>query len=121
MDNLHKVASAHTLAAREPILKYIKFQSSPTQIRVSRLYGKVGIVSYPDNHQFCKRAKAHDLTFSPSKSSSVQEHMLKHFNRMTHHSKVFIIHFHQVIPSKVDQVLCLALASMRGMNYNDGG
>ena len=31
VDNLHKVASAQTLAAREPILRYISFQSSPTQ------------------------------------------------------------------------------------------
>src|SRR3954467_6343671 len=35
----------------------------------------------------------------------------KHFNRMIHHSKVFITIFHQVFPSKFDQGLCLALAS----------
>ena len=52
VDNLHKVASSHTLAMRELILRYIKLQSSPTQIRVSWLYGKVGMVSHPDNHQF---------------------------------------------------------------------
>ena len=83
MDNLHKVASAHTMAVRELILRYIKFQSSPTQIRVSWLYGKVGMVSHPDNHQFYKRVKAHALTVSSSTLSSVQEHMSKHFSRMT--------------------------------------
>ena len=31
VDNLHKVASAQTLAGRELILRYISFQSSPTQ------------------------------------------------------------------------------------------
>ena len=52
MDNLHKVASAHTLAVRELILRYIIFQLDPTQIRVSWLYGKVGKVSHNDNYQF---------------------------------------------------------------------
>ena len=94
MDNLHKVASAHTLAARELILRYITFQLDPTQIRVSWLYGKVGRVSHNDNHQFLdKESKAHALSISSSTHSSVQDHMAKHFNRMTHHSKVFIIIF----------------------------
>ena len=52
--NLEEVASAQTLAAREPILRYINFQSSPTQIRVLWLYGKIGMVSHPDNLQFYK-------------------------------------------------------------------
>src|SRR3954468_18807970 len=41
------------------------------------------------------RAKAHASTFSSSKSSGVQEHMSKHFSRMTHHSKVFITIFNK--------------------------
>src|SRR3954470_8334347 len=41
----------------------------------------------------------------------------KHFNRMIHHSKVFITIFHQVFPSNVDPVLCLALASTSGGKY----
>ena len=63
------------------------------------------------------KAKAHALTFSSSKSSGIQEHMSKHFSRMTRHSKVFQNHFHQVFPSKVDPVLCLALASTCGGKY----
>src|SRR3954468_11388132 len=40
-----------------------------------------------------KRAKGHASTFSSSKSSGVRKHMSKHFSRMTHHSKVFIMIF----------------------------
>src|SRR3954466_3221532 len=54
VDNLHKVASAQTLAVREPILRYINFESNPTQSWVLWLYNKIGMVSHPDNHQFYK-------------------------------------------------------------------
>jgi hypothetical protein len=48
VDNHHEVASAQTSVAREPILRYINFQSSPIQIRVLWLYGKTGMVSHPN-------------------------------------------------------------------------
>src|SRR4051812_41345626 len=52
--------------------------------------GKIGMVSHPENHQFYKGLRLMPQHFHHQKSSGVQEHMSKHFSRMTHHSKVFI-------------------------------
>ena len=80
------------LVEREPILKNINFQLSPTHFQVLRLYGNAGMVSHPNSTiSFCHQ--------SPYHSSFI--FTVKTFNRMKHHSKVWFI----VFPTRVIKYL----------------
>ena len=74
------------LVRREPILRYINFQLSPTQIQVLWGYSKIGMVSHPNPtisfyqiHLVIQQSYCQQGSYLPSKT----------FNRMLHHSKVF--------------------------------
>ena len=67
---------------REPILRYINFQLSPTHCQVLWLYGKAGLVSHPNpTISFCQKSSYH----------SVVIFTFKIFLRMILPSKIFIV------------------------------
>ena len=63
---------------REPILRCINFQLSPTHNQVLWGYSRIGKVSHPNQHQFYQK--------SPSSLGHI--HLQKSFNGMHLHSKV---------------------------------
>ena len=79
--------------------KVYKFPVKPyPNFRVLWLYGKIGMVSHPDNHQFYKGLRLMPQHFYHQNSQVFGNTCPKHFNRMIHHSKVFITIFLPSIP-----------------------
>ena len=92
------------LVQREPILRYISFQLSPTQIQVLWLYGKIGMVSHPNpTISFCQSHHVIQQSYSPSKLSIECSIILR-----------FSSHLDSSVPIQSDQDLSLALATSHG-------
>src|SRR3954467_15630053 len=74
--------------------KVYKFPVKPyPNLRVLWLYGKIGMVSHPDNHQFYKGLRIMPQHFHQQNHLVFGNTCPKHLSRMTHHSKVFITIF----------------------------
>ena len=84
------MAQGH-LSRREPILKYINFQLSPTHYQVLWGYSKIGMVSHPNpTISFYKSHRVIQRSYSPSKLSIECSIILRFSSQLT-----------QVFPSRV--------------------
>ena len=83
------------LVQREPILRYINFQLSPTQNQVLWLYGKIGMVSHPNP----------TISFCPSSPFHLGHIHLQKF----HQKELILLRFSQsktqVFPSRVIKLI----------------